>query len=113
MFFSSTPPVVDLTGLSGMKNGIYTSNGVLDREVDIGVDLASKTHVYIIIKAATTEKSVHRIEYEQGISSMSFDNTADSTHWIKTLTANGFTIGDFDEVNKDTYAYRYIVFWVD
>jgi len=103
-------------GNCSMLTGVYTGNGASEQEIDVGVDLASKTHVYIIIKALTTgaeEGAMHRIEYGQGALTMVYTNTADSIYGIKNLSSVGFVLVNNGYANKSAVLYRYIVFWVD
>ena len=62
-----------------IRTGTYTGNGVDNRNINIGVNLASKSNVYVIIKAASNSlNAVHRIEYGQGDLTMLFGATNDS-----------------------------------
>jgi len=101
-------------GNCSMLTGVYTGNGVDDREIDIGVDLASKTHVYIIIKSnAGNQVGMHRMEYGQGDLTMQFYTNNDTSNCIQGVTANGFEIGSNARINTNGSLHRYIVFWVD
>lgn len=94
-----------------IKTGTYTGNDVDDRNIDIGVDLASKNNVYVIIKTAAATEPVHRIEYAQGDLSMFFTGNNDIADCIQAFTATGFQVGTSNNVNADTIVYRYIAFW--
>jgi len=100
-------------GNCSMTTGVYTGNGNDDREINIGIDLASKTHVYVIIKRNGATKAVHRTEYEQGDFCMFYDAASDSNDLIQGFTSTGFEIGTKDDVNNNGKTYRYIAFWVD
>ena len=100
-------------GACSMLTGVYTGDKVDNREIDVGVDLASKTYVYIIIKGLFTYKAVHRMEYSQGNYAMSYDGTNDTPQLIKGLTANGFIVSTSDVTNKVDTLHRYIIFWMD
>ena len=103
-------------GNCSMETGVYTGIGATEQEIDIGIDLAVKTHVYIIIKEVTATTGIgamHRIEYGQGNLTMVFDDVVDNVYGIKNLTSVGFNLVSNGYVNKDGLSYRYIVFWVD
>ena len=105
---SISPP----TRRAMIKTGTYVGDDAADRSIDIGVDLASKNNVYVIIKGTWDSSSaVHRIEYGQGDATMSFLAASDTPGEIKAFTNTGFQIGAGANVNKDTYTYRWIAFW--
>ena len=91
--------------------GTYTGNGVDDRTIDIGVDLAAKSNVTVIVKGVDNIPGVFRIEYAQGDLCAYFHQSIDNADMIQSFVATGFQIGTRNEVNLDTYLYRYIVFW--
>ena len=95
----------------GYKTGTYVGDGNDLRSIDIGIDLASMTNVYIVVKTEYTGEAVHRIEYAQGDATMHFTGKGDIPNLIQGLTATGFELGSDDIVNKDGETYRYIVFW--
>ena len=107
-----SPPVGGGGGGCLMKTGTYVGNAVDSRNIDIGVDLASMSYVYIIIKDVTGALALHRIEYEQGDTTMFFTGTWDLANLIQGLTATGFQIGGGARVNVNDELYRYIVFWM-
>ena len=94
-----------------IKTGTYTGNGVDDRNIDIGVDLAAKRNPYVIIKGSEAVYGVHRIEYGQGDAYMHFANQADAADSIQAFTSTGFQVGQLANVNSDTKNYRYIAIW--
>jgi len=94
-----------------VKTGIYTGNGIDDRDIDIGVDLASKENAYVIVKGAFADWPMHRIEYAQGDLAMVYNNMVDLVNMIQAFVAVGFQVGTDNTVNTDTVVYRYIVFW--
>ena len=95
-----------------IKTGTYTGNGADDRNIDIGVNLAAKNNVYVIIKGTTGAlQAHHRIEYAQGDLSMSFMNSADVANGIQAFTDTGFQVGSLVEVNENGQVFRYIAFW--
>lgn len=91
--------------------GTYLGNGVDDRNIDIGIDLAAKNHPYVIITPNSGGRAMHRIEYGQGDSSMRYDNIGFLPNCIQAFTSTGFQIGDTAEVNSNGVTYAYIVFW--
>lgn len=93
-----------------IKTGTYVGNGVDDRNIDIGVNLAAKNNVYVIIKGYDIQPAVHRTEYGQGDLGMLYSNV-DIADMIQSFTATGFQIGQHVNVNLDTKTYRYVVFW--
>ena len=93
--------------------GTYTGNGVDNRNINIGVNLAAKSNVTVMIKRTDNIGGVFRIEYAQGDLCSYFDATADRADMIQSFTATGFQIGARNEVNENTYLYRYIVFWTE
>jgi hypothetical protein len=100
-------------GNCSMKTGTYVGDGADPHAIDIGVNLAAKTHVYLVIKAAATKLAQHRIEYGQGDLTMLYGATADAADKIQGLTATGFELGGHADVNAAATTFRYIAFWVD
>lgn len=99
-------------GHSKIKTGTYVGNGVNNRQLNIGINLAAKTNVYIIIKGVEgPQLALHRTEYGQGDVTMFYAATADTTDAIQALTATGFELGTRGDVNFNTYTYRYIVIY--
>lgn len=91
--------------------GTYTGNGADDRNIDIGIDLASKQYPYVIVKGDSTNFAKHRTEYAQGDQSMAYNNIADFANTIQSFTSTGFQVGSHAEVNFNANVYRYIAFW--
>ena len=94
-----------------IKTGTYVGNGVDNRNIDIGVDLASKSFAYVVIKAANASIAVHRFEYSQGDLTMAYDANADNPDRIQAFTSTGFQVGLSATVNTDTVTYRYVALW--
>jgi hypothetical protein len=95
-----------------VKTGTYTGDGTDNRNIDIGVDLALKSNVYVIIKSLTSvAAAIHRIEYDQGDLTMGFLAWNDISDAIQAFTPTGFQVGTQTDVNHDAYTYRYIAFW--
>lgn len=93
-----------------IKTGTYIGNAVDNRNIDIGVNLAAKNNVYIIINGAS-HQAVNRIEYGQGDLTMYYVAVGDVANMIQGLTATGFEIGSDVVVNTNDELYRYIVHW--
>lgn len=100
-------------GTCSIITGTYTGDGGDDRSINIGVDLATKSNVYVIVKAETAFYAVHRTEYAQGANSMCYNNTADISIGIYAFNATGFTVSYSNYSNGSGIIYRYIVFWTD
>lgn len=113
MFFNPVQPETDLTGLCSMKNGVYEGNGVDDREVDIGVNLAGKSYVWVIVKSIYNYHGLHRIEVAQGGYSNYFTADQQTTAGIKSFTDKGFTVGSTHIINLNGWVYHYVAIWVD
>lgn len=94
-----------------IKTGTYVGNNADNRDINIGIDLAAKNNVYVIIKGNSTAAPTHRIEYGQGDLSMFFGVTGDAANCIQSFTATGFQIGNDAMVNATDITYRYIAFW--
>ena len=94
-----------------IKTGSYTGNGADDRNIDIGIDLAAKNNVWLVIKSTGTNHPVHRTEIMVGDITMQFNNTADYVNGIQAFTATGFQVGSDGNVNNNETIYRYIAFW--
>ncbi len=95
-----------------IKTGTYIGNGADNRNINIGVDLASKSNVYVIVKCSTEAGTgYHRIEYGQGDKSMVFSKGLDENDKIQAFTATGFQIGSSSAINLHDMTYRYIAFW--
>jgi len=95
------------------KTGTYTGNAADNRNIDIGVDLASKENVHVMIKgnAATNSEARHRIEHGQGDLAMRYDGGVEVANNIQSFTSTGFQIGSSDNVNASGIVYSYIVTW--
>jgi len=98
--------------LLNMLTGTYTGDNSDDRTIDIGVNLAGMSHVYIIIKSSDAEVPYHRIEHGQGDASMSFIASADIANAIQQFVATGFEIGQLAGVNANGITFRYMVWYV-
>jgi len=94
-----------------IKTGTYVGNGIDDRNIDIGIDLASKNYKYLIIKCTGGEAAKHRIEYGQGDSSMDFGIASNAPNLIQAFTNTGFQVGGAGNVNVNLNTYQYIAFW--
>jgi len=97
-----------------IKVGFYDGDGNDDRNINIGVDLASKNNVVVIIKvltAAVGYAAMFRVEMGQGENAYFFDAQHRMTDTIQALTSTGFQIGSGVSVNNAAYSYLYIVFW--
>ena len=97
-----------------IKTGIYTGNGADNRDINIGVDLASKDNPFVIIATADVGKISHpagRTEYAQGDLSFLFGDAVPTANYIQTFTNTGFQVGNDGIVNQDTIVYQYIAFW--
>lgn len=105
--------VGDPTRRTMHKTGTYIGDGNDNRNIDIGVDLASKEFPYVIIKSVEGNSAAHRIEYGQGDLTMHYDNTNDGADLIQQFTATGFQVGASIQVNDNTVVYRYIAFWIE
>lgn len=95
----------------GFRTGCYYGNGVDDRDIYVGENLAAANKIYIIIKALAEQSAVHRVEEDQGDLTMLFNNLTEIENCIKGFTATGFRLGTDVKVNQLTTAYYYIVFW--
>jgi len=94
--------------------GTYVGNGVDDRNIDIGVNLAAKNNVYVIVKITdllSIQKAVARSEFGQGDVSFCFDTESPQANMIQAFTATGFEIGDAIIINANGFTYMYAAFW--
>jgi len=93
-----------------IKVGSYVGNSADDRNIDIGIDLTTKTNVHIWIGGNGLWAVAERPELAQGdltkIGAAAFSNNC-----IQSLTATGFQVGVNQTVNQDTYTYWYIVIY--
>lgn len=94
-----------------IKTGTYVGNGIDNRDIDIGVNLAAKSNVWVIVKQNGGSAAKHHFEYGQGDLSMDFGAGTDLADVIQTFTATGFQVGVSSYVNTNTILYRYIAFW--
>lgn len=109
----SSPPYTPATDVTHIKTGQYTGNGGDNRDIDIGVNLAAKNNVWVIIKGTTEFYAVHRTDHQVGDLTMWFRDNPPVSDKIQSLTATGFEVGNSDEVNEDTTVFTYIAFWED
>ena len=104
-----------LTNYFRVLTTTYTGTKVDDREIDIGVDLANATVAVVVIKDLTDGDSpaVTRTGNQTGDQSFFLHNSANAlyTNRIQSFTANGFTIGDDNDVNKLNSTYQAIVIY--
>jgi hypothetical protein len=96
-----------------IKTGTYVGNGVDNRNIDIGVDLAAKDNVYVIINHPSNVAKKNRIEYGQGDLTMDFGSGPDAANLIQAFTSTGFQIGSDNIVNEVDVTFRYIAFWTE
>lgn len=96
-----------------MLTGTYTGNGADDRIIGIGVNLAAKSNVIVIVKATSNDQATFRIEYAQGDLSGHFTADVHGADRIQAFTAGGFEIGTRQEVNTNEQLYNYIAFWTE
>jgi len=95
-----------------MKCDTYEGNGADDRDIDIGVDLASKSFAAVFVKARSiAELGVWHTSSLVGDLSLYMTDLAGLGDRIQTLTATGFQVGVNDEVNKDLNEYEYLAIW--
>jgi len=95
-----------------IKTGTYIGDGYDYQDIDIGVNLAAKANVYVIIRGpGIVREAIHRIEYGQGDLTMFFAGHNDAAHLITSFTSTGFRVGYDDWVNTYDLQYRYIAFW--
>lgn len=95
-----------------IKTGIYTGNGVDNHNIDIGVNLAAKSNVMIMLKVCDDDFEARwRIEYGQGDLSHSFHVQLSLVNYIQALTATGFQVGDTIQVNDNGKDFMYCAFW--
>lgn len=93
-----------------IKTGTYVGDGSDDRNIDIGINLASKSNVYIIIKGSGLQPAIHRPEQGQGDLSLFFTGVVEQNDQIQAVTATGFQVGA-GEPNDSGVLYRYIAIW--
>lgn len=94
-----------------VKTGTYIGNGVDNRNIDIGVDLAGRSNVWVVIKQPGAIEAIHRTEYGQGDVSFRFDVAIDKANCIQAFTSTGFLLGTDADVNTNGVTYRYIAIW--
>ena len=91
--------------------GSYTGDGNDNRNINIGVDLASKANVFVYIKSNALHRAVNRIEYAQGDFTMFVHAAVDMADFIQLFNSTGFQIGTGTNVNENEILFRYIVWW--
>ena len=108
---------VDGKDVSGMpsiqtrvKTGYFTGNDTDNRNIDIGVNLAAKNNVVLIVKGVAVNAKFW-IDWGQTDLTMGFNISDDYANNIQALTATGFQVGDAIEVNGDGDLIRWIAFW--
>lgn len=106
---SQPPPTIVKRAM--IKTGTYIGTGVDNRNIDIGVDLAAKLNVYLIVKARSTGTAMHRTEYGQGDLTMYYGGINDPDNTIQAFTSTGFQVGTNSNANSNGITYRYIAFW--
>jgi len=97
-----------------IKTGTYVGNGVNNRDIDIGVNLAAKNNVFVMIKSHsdTAYPAFFRTEYGQGDLSDPFDPLSSPIpDVIQSFTATGFQIGANSIGNQNTKTHIYVAIW--
>jgi hypothetical protein len=94
-----------------IKIGSYNGDGTDDRNINIGINLVSKTNVWVIVKQTGNVEAAHRPEMGQGDLTCRFNNAADLADVIQALTTTGFQVGTNAEANTNGSVYRYIVLY--
>lgn len=112
MYAGSTVDGIDVSEIhqAKVKTGTYTGNGADDRDINIGVNLAAKNNVNVIIQGTTGQVSAWRHELGQGDLSCRI-NSNEIADMIQTLTATGFQVGTRLEVNQVDIIYHYLAIW--
>jgi hypothetical protein len=102
----SSPPYTKI------KIGSYTGNGTDNRNINIGLNLAAKKNVVIVILPADNGGVCSiRPEMGQGDLTKRFSGESEFDDHIQGLTATGFQIGSANYVNYSAELFRYIVFY--
>ena len=104
----STPPT---RNYSKIITGQYTGNGGDDRSIDIGIDLASKDKVYIIVKGDVAFPAVHLSNTMSVGEAAHYDATANAVDKLQAINATGFQVGNSSLVNQSAIVYHYVVIW--
>jgi len=93
-----------------MITGSYTGDGIDDRDIDVGVDLSTKTFIHIMIKGDVGGASA---EYVTGVAiGSSIRSYGDViVNAIQDINSTGFEIGTVGEVNTNTETYYYVVYY--
>jgi len=97
-----------VTGMQ-MKSGQYTGDGTDNRNINIGIDLASKSEVLLILKNGTaTGAAIFRCSQHAGDATSIFQSAVDVADAIQAFTSTGFQVGTDGNANNaaDT------IFWV-
>lgn len=94
-----------------IKTGVYEGNGI-GQNIDIGVDLASKKEVLVIVKNGTNlEPAVYKTNTSFPDMSYPFSADVGDTQMIDVLTNTGFHVGTNNNVNEDTVNHYYTAIW--
>ena len=104
-----SPPPSQIRGM--IKTGTYVGDGLDNRNVNIGVDLASMPHKFVMIKQTGAQIARWRPSALSGDNSLSFENTAIGPDRIQSFTSTGFQLGTHGDVNADGITYYYVVVW--
>jgi len=94
-----------------MLHGIYTGDGLDNKEINIGINLAGMSYVYVMVKKSGAYGANFKIKSHPADTSSDFGATGDSITKIKNFTANGFTVGTSGDVNTSGATYYYVVNW--
>ena len=92
--------------MPSIVTGSYTGNGVSDRLIEIGGQPA----VAVVIRedGGTNPRQIWKTSAMAGTLSMRWvDSIAASTEWVKSLTGQGFTVGNAAGVNENLVPYFY------
>jgi hypothetical protein len=95
-----------------IKTGQYTGDGTDNRNIDIGVNLAAKTNVTIIIYRANLGQVQFKWELGQGDETKPADGDEEINR-IQALTSTGFQVGSDATVNASGFTYRYQIIWME
>jgi hypothetical protein len=96
-----------------LLTGSYVGDGTDNRNINIGLDLASKSNVWVSIKCANNYSPQLRLNGMPVDQSLEYAASGYQTDKIQNLTSTGFQVGTNAVVNSNGVTYWYMVVYQD
>jgi hypothetical protein len=96
---------------TNMVSGTYSGDGNDNRNLNIGVDLGSKSQYVIIIKSGSTNLPTVWRKPGGGDETQYCTGVVTGANLIQAMHSTGFQLGTDNHVNQNGTGYHYVVIW--